>query len=269
MLLPFESLHHNFCPWCVHVRKSHRVVDLTCFGVAGRIINDRAGSEKQGRQTVGPSRIMGGIGEFDLEITPLRGSQAFRKWRPRIQPTSQNHGSGLRCSMHCCCRWGMRSLFLLSSHLTGAICSAPSTKEPLLVLLATFCLGSTLSGTDHPCLPTGSFVDVVRVRAQGNWLWPEPDWARADPRFGRLGPPLDCPDPPGPEGNPDRFLRPFWHSRGFLAEIGCMVNALLVLVARSAGDLTEPPCSWTDWFGALTCLIIGTIVLLGSLAVLS
>jgi hypothetical protein len=55
----------------------------------------------------------------------------------------------------------------------------------------------------------------------------------------------------------------------FLVEIGCAVNALIVLVARTSGELSPPPCSWTDRFGALTCLVIGTalfLIVVGTLA---
>ncbi|MDI9443163.1 MAG: hypothetical protein QM844_03250 [Planctomycetota bacterium] len=54
-----------------------------------------------------------------------------------------------------------------------------------------------------------------------------------------------------------------------LVEIGCAVNALIVLLARTSGELSPPPCSWTDRFGALTCLVIGAalfLIVAGTLA---
>lgn len=53
----------------------------------------------------------------------------------------------------------------------------------------------------------------------------------------------------------------------FLVEIGCVMNALLVVVARSVGELDKPPCRWTDRFGALTCLVLGIFALLTVFAV--
>jgi hypothetical protein len=55
----------------------------------------------------------------------------------------------------------------------------------------------------------------------------------------------------------------------FLLEIGCMMNALLVVMARSVGDLAHPPCWWTDRFGAVTCLMLGVFALLTMFAVVS
>jgi len=52
-----------------------------------------------------------------------------------------------------------------------------------------------------------------------------------------------------------------------LLEIGCAMNALLVVMARSVGDLDHPPCPWTDRFGAMSCLLLGILVLLTLFAV--
>ena len=54
-----------------------------------------------------------------------------------------------------------------------------------------------------------------------------------------------------------------------LVEIGCMMNALLVVMARSVGDLAHPPCWWTDRFGAVTCLVLGIFFLLIVFAIVS
>lgn len=137
----------------------------------------------------------------------------------------------------------------------------------LFILLATICLGCTFSG---PIILGSHWLLRGRrtVLSVGEWLWLSPIglvlilavgiWALH--WIAQLLP------------DPNEMRAVFFALLGlvlFLLEIGCMLNALLVVVARSAGDLPEPPCSWTDWFGTLTCLLIGTIILLSGLAVVS
>ena len=137
----------------------------------------------------------------------------------------------------------------------------------LFVLLATFCLGSAFSG---PIILGSHWLLRGRRRglSAGEWLWLSPIALLLVGAFGiwalhwvaQLRP------------NPDDARAVYFALLGlvlFLVEIGCMLNALLVVVARSVGDLKEPPCWWTDRFGTLTCLLIAVIVVLSVLAVLS
>ena len=137
----------------------------------------------------------------------------------------------------------------------------------VLILLLTFCLGSALSGP----IILGSHW-LIRGRrvglSAGEWLWLSPFGILLVSALGIWA--LHWVAQILPDPNEIRAM--FFALLGlvmFLAEIGCMLNALLIVVARSVGDLADPPCWWTDRIGTLTCLTIGVIVVLSVLAVLS
>lgn len=136
----------------------------------------------------------------------------------------------------------------------------------VLVLIAA-CLGGALSG---PIVLGSQWLFRGRriALSAGEWLWLSPFAVAV---AGALGIWIIY---WGAEGLPDpEEIRAI--SFGilamvlFLVEIGCAVNALIVLVARTSGELTPPPCSWTDRFGAATCLAIGAglfLIVVGTLA---
>jgi cation transport ATPase len=137
----------------------------------------------------------------------------------------------------------------------------------VLILLLTFCLGSTFSGP----IILGSHW-LIRGRrvgmSAGEWLWLSPFGILLVSALGVWALHWVAQILP----DPDEIRAVFFALLAlimFLVEVGCMLNALLVVVARSVGDLTDPPCWWTDRFGTLTCLTIGAIVVLSVLAVLS
>ena len=137
----------------------------------------------------------------------------------------------------------------------------------LFVLLAAFCLGSALSG---PIILGSHWLTRGRRRglSAGEWLWLSPIALLLVGTFGIWALHWTAQLMP----NPDETRAVFFGLLGlvlFLAEIGCMLNALIVVLARSDGGLKEPPCWWTDRFGTLTCLLTATIVVLSVFAVLS
>ena len=137
----------------------------------------------------------------------------------------------------------------------------------LFILLTTICLGSVFSG---PIVLASHWLFRGRRTglSAGEWLWLSPFGILLSLALGIWA--LHWLAQVLPD--PAEMRAVFFSLLGlvlFLVEIGCTLNALLVVVARSVGDLTEPPCWWTDRFGTLTCLLIGVIAFLCVLAVLS
>ncbi len=143
-----------------------------------------------------------------------------------------------------------------------------SFDEGSLVLLVTiFCLGSAFAGP----IILGSHW-LIRGRrvgmSAGEWLWLSPAAILAVGVLGIWA--LHWAAEIFPDSEGTRAI--FYGLLGlllFLVEIGCVLNALLVVVARSVGDLANPPCWWTDRFGALTCLLLGIFVLLTIFAIIT
>ena len=137
----------------------------------------------------------------------------------------------------------------------------------VLVVLTTICLGGVFSG---PIVLASHWLFRGRRTAlsAGEWLWLSPFGILIALGLGIWALHWVAQVFPAPA----EVRAVFFALLGLvmiLVEIGCTLNALLVVVARSVGDLTEPPCWWTDRFGTLTCLVLGIIVLLCVLAVLS
>jgi hypothetical protein len=137
----------------------------------------------------------------------------------------------------------------------------------LFLVLTTACLGSVLTGP----IVLGSHW-LFRGRrdglSAGEWLWLSPIVLIA---LGLLGVwAIHWITYTLPDSKEVRAI--FFAVLGLvllLVEIGCVLNALLVAMARPMGDLITPPCPWADRFGALTCLATGALVLLTVFAVLS
>ncbi len=136
-----------------------------------------------------------------------------------------------------------------------------------VLLLTTFCLGCAFSGP----IVLGSHWLFRGRRAgmsAGEWLWLSPAGILV---LGTLGIwALHWAAQVFPDA--ERIRTVFYALLGFLLfllEVGCMMNALLVVMARSCGDLDHPPCWWTDRFGAVTCLVLGVFALLAVFAVMS
>ncbi len=135
----------------------------------------------------------------------------------------------------------------------------------LVLLVLTFCLGGAFSG---PIVLASHWL--IRGRrvgmSAGECLWLSPMAVLVLAAFGIWG--LHWVAQLFPDSKDVRAV--FYVLLGlvlFLVEIGCVMNALLVVVARSVGDLDHPPCWWTDRFGALTCLVLGILVLLATFAI--
>lgn len=143
----------------------------------------------------------------------------------------------------------------------------PFDEGGLVILLTTFCLGSAFSGP----IVLGShwlFRGRRAAMSAGEWLWLSPMAILLTLMLGVWLLHWVAQVLPDPEG-----IRAIFYALLaillFLMEAGCVTNALLVVMARSLGDLTHPPCWWTDRFGALTCLLLGILVMLSVLAVFS
>ncbi len=137
----------------------------------------------------------------------------------------------------------------------------------LILLVTTFCVGSAFSG---PIILGSHWLFRGRRvgMSAGEWLWLSPAAILAVLALGIWALHWVAELFPNSEGT--RTV--FYTGLGlllFLVVIGCTLNALLVVVARSVGDLANPPCWWTDRFGALTCLALGVFVLLAIFAVIT
>ncbi len=136
----------------------------------------------------------------------------------------------------------------------------------LVVLAATLMLGNVFSGP----IVLGSHW-LVRGRrsfpSAGEWLWLSPVVLCGVALFGIWALHWIAQLFPSPKEIRALFYI-LWGITLALAEIGCLLNAMMILAARSFGDLDHPPCGWTDRFGAWTCLLTGVVLLLCLLAVL-
>lgn len=137
----------------------------------------------------------------------------------------------------------------------------------LVVLIATLSLGNVFSGP----IVLGSHW-LVRGRrslpSAGEWLWLSPIALCGVALLGIWA--LHWIAQVFPSPNDIRALfYILWGLTLALVEIGCLLNAFLILAARSFGDLGRAPCGWTDRFGAWTCLLMGVALVLGALAILS
>jgi len=137
----------------------------------------------------------------------------------------------------------------------------------LILLLTTFCIGSAFSG---PIILGSHWLFRGRRvgMSAGECLWLSPMAILAIAALGIWA--LHWVAEVFPDSQGTRAI--FYSLLGlllFLVEIGCVMNALLVVVARSVGDLANPPCWWTDRFGALTCLLLGIFVLLALFAIIT
>ncbi|MHB8899845.1 MAG: hypothetical protein ACYC6Y_13950 [Thermoguttaceae bacterium] len=143
----------------------------------------------------------------------------------------------------------------------------PLDEGTVIIALTALCLGSAFSGP----IVLGSHWLFRGRRAgmsAGEWLWISPAAILLIAAVGVWA--LHwiaqmLPDPDGIRAVSYALLGILL----FLLEAGCVMNALIVVMARSVGDLDHPPCWWTDRFGALTCLLLGVFVLLTVFAVFS
>ena len=137
----------------------------------------------------------------------------------------------------------------------------------LMILVTTFCLGSAFAGP----IVLGSHWLFRGRRAgmsAGEWLWLSPVAILVVAALGIWALHWVAQVLPDPE----EIRAVFYALLGmllFLIEVGCVLNAMLVVMARSFGDLEHAPCRWTDRFGAVTCLLLGIFVVLTVLAVFS
>ncbi len=143
----------------------------------------------------------------------------------------------------------------------------PFDEGAVLIVVTTFCLGSALSGP----IVLGShwlFRGRRTGMSAGEWLWLSPSAILLIVILGVWGLHWVAQALPDPEGI-RAILYALFGILLFLVECGCVVNAFLVVMARSFGDLDHPPCRWTDRFGAITCLVLGILLLLTLFAVFS